>query len=247
MATFVKRLCTLFLTGAVALIITTLLPTTANAQRGKGTRFCKNLFNPNLNPNGRIFASQGAQIFCFGSQLNSASNRPQVLSSPSGIANVDAANHSEDISPNGTQAYGQSETSIAAADQYVVEAWNDSTAFFSPCPSPNYKEESTGFGFSNNGGASFTDLGGLPNNNCGTSRFQGDPSVEAFDFQGAHYFYITSLFADFTTGAGNIGLTACKVTGSVPRPHLAADSRSLLPWAVPLRPSSTRTLPPLTR
>jgi hypothetical protein len=214
MAIVVKRLCTLFLTGAVAMIITTLMPTTANAQRGKGTHFCKNLFNPNLNPNGRIFASQGAQIFCFGAQLNSASNRPQVLNSPSGIANVDAANHSEDISPNGTQAYGQSETSIAAADQYVVEAWNDSTAFFSPCPSPNYKEESTGFGFSNNGGASFTDLGGLPNNNCATSRFGGDPSVEAFDYQGAHYFYITSLFADLTTGAGNIGLTACKVTGS---------------------------------
>src|ERR1700731_704147 len=108
MAPFVKRLCTLFLTGAVAMIITTLMPTTTNAQRGKGTRFCKNLFNPNLNPNGRIFASQGAQIFCFGSQLISASNRPQVQSSPSGIANVNAANPGEDISPNGTRVYGQS-------------------------------------------------------------------------------------------------------------------------------------------
>jgi hypothetical protein len=213
MTTFVKRLCTLFLTGAMALLIVTLAPATANAQSGKGTRFCKELFNPNLNPNGRIFASQGAQMYCFGFQLNSAGKRPQVLASPSGIKNVDAANPSEDISPNGTQAYGQSETSIAAADQYVVEAWNDSTGFFAPCPSPNNKEELTGFGFSNNGGASFTDLGGLPNNNCATSRFEGDPSVEAFELQGARYFYITSLFVNLTTGAGDIGLTACKVAG----------------------------------
>ncbi len=213
MATFVKRLCTLLLTGAVALLIVTLAPATANAQRGKGTRFCKELFNPNLNPNGRIFASQGAQMYCFGFQLNSASKRPQVLAIPSGIKNVDAANPSEDISPNGTQAYGQSETSIAAADQYVVEAWNDSTGFYAPCPSPNNKEELTGFGFSNNGGASFTDLGGLPNNNCATSRFEGDPSVEAFESQGAHYFYITSIFVNLTTGAGDIGLTACEVAG----------------------------------
>jgi hypothetical protein len=214
MSPFIKRLCTVFLTAAMALIIIAVVPSTANAQSGKGTRFCKNVFNPNLNPNGRIFASQGAQIYCFGSQLNSASNRAQALTSPSGIQNVDAANPSEDISPNGTRAFGQSETSIAAADQYVVEAWNDATAFFSPCPSPNYKEEGTGFGFSNNGGASFTDLGGLPNNNCGASLFVGDPSVEAFDSQGAHYFYITSLFVDLATGAGNLGLTACKVTGS---------------------------------
>ena len=41
--------------------------------------------------------------------------------------------------------------------------------FISPCPSPGSKEELTGFGFSNNGGASFTDLGGLPNNNCATA------------------------------------------------------------------------------
>jgi hypothetical protein len=211
MTTFVKRLCTLFLTGAMALLIVTLAPATANAQSGKGTLFCQELFNPNLNPNGRIFASQGAQMYCFGSQLNFASKRPQVLPSPSRIKNVDAANPSEDISPNGTQAFGQSETSIAAADQYVVEAWNDATAFFSPCPSPNSKEELTGFGFSNNGGASFTDLGGLPNSNCATSRFEGDPSVEAFEFQGAHYFYITSIFS--TTGGGDIGLTACAVTG----------------------------------
>src|SRR6202521_1966742 len=119
MATFVKRLCIVFLTGAMALLIVTLVPATANAQSGKGTRFCNQLFNPNLNPNGRIFASQGAQMYCFGPQHNFGSNRllPAI---PSGIKNVDAADPAEDVSLNGTQAFGQSETSIAAADQYVV-------------------------------------------------------------------------------------------------------------------------------
>jgi hypothetical protein len=97
---------------------------------------------------------------------------------------VDAASPFEDITPNSTQAYGQSETSIAAIDQYVVEAWNDASGFFSPCPSPKSKEEFTGFGFSKNGGASFTDLGGLPNNQCATTRYEGDPSVEAWEYQG---------------------------------------------------------------
>jgi hypothetical protein len=212
MNTFAKRILTLFLIGATALLIVTLVPAAANAQMGKKTRFCRNLFNPNLNPNGRIFASQGAQMYCFGSQHNFGSlHRPLAAIVP-GIKNVDAANPGEDITPNGTQAYGQSETSIAAADQYVVEAWNDATGFTSPCPSPNNKEELTGFGFSNNGGASFTDLGGLPNNNCANSLYEGDPSVEAWEFQGQHYFYISSLFASFAGGL-EIAVTACQVSG----------------------------------
>src|SRR5580692_11430090 len=135
MSTFARRLVTLFLVSAMALLMVALAPVTANAQSGKRTPFCKKLFNPNLNPRGKIFASQGAQMYCFGFQLNSGSNRPLVLALPTGIKNVDAANPAEDISPNGTEAFGQSETSIAAVDQYVVEAWNDATTFFSPCPS----------------------------------------------------------------------------------------------------------------
>jgi hypothetical protein len=215
MSTFARRF-SLFLSGAMALLIVTLIPVTANAQTKKpmgiGTTFCKNLYNPSLNPTGKIHASQGAQMYCFGSQLTFA-NRPQILASPtSKIKNVDAANPSEDISPNGTLAYGQSETSIAAADQYVVEAWNDATAFFAPCPSPKSKEEGTGFGFSNNKGASFTDLGGLPNANCASSLYEGDASVETWEFQGQHYFYISSLFA--TINGLEVAVTACQVIGS---------------------------------
>ncbi|HEY6412307.1 MAG TPA: hypothetical protein VIX42_01385 [Edaphobacter sp.] len=222
MSTFARRF-SLFLSGAMALLIVTLIPVTANAQMkaamGNGTPFCKNLYNPSLNPTGKIHASQGAQMYCFGSQLAFAGNRSRILASPSlsastsKIQNVDAADPSEDISPNGTQAYGQSETSIAAADQYVVEAWNDSTGFFAPCPSPKSKEELTGFGFSNNKGATFTDLGGLPNANCATSLYEGDASVETWEFQGQRYFYISSLFAT-ATGGLEIAVTACQVIGS---------------------------------
>jgi hypothetical protein len=48
---------------------------------------------------------------------------------------VNAANTAEDIAPSGVRAFGQSETSIAAAGSYVVEAWNDSTGFYAPCGS----------------------------------------------------------------------------------------------------------------
>ena len=216
MAISTERFRNLFFGGAFTLLMLALVPATANAQIGKGTDFCNSLFNPNLNPSGKIFASQGAQFYCFGSQLTNAvaPATRQFSASVSGTKNVNAANPAEDISPNGTRAYGQSETSIAAVDRYVVEAWNDSTGFYSPCPSPNSKEEFTGFAFSNNGGNSFTDLGGLPNVNCAVFRYEGDPSVEAWEFQGQYYFYVTSLFANLNTFALEIAVTACRVLGS---------------------------------
>src|SRR5919199_2047627 len=126
-----------------------------------------------------IEASSGAQMFCLGAQPNGRSGGQAHVTTPG--SNVDAANPLEDISPAGVRGYGQSETSIAAAGPYVVEAWNDAAGFFSPCPSPQFKEELTGLGFSANGGASFTDLGGAPND-CRANglRLFGDPSVEAW-------------------------------------------------------------------
>ena len=102
-------------------------------------------------------------MFCFGPQSTSSAQRHAVSSGPSFGSNVDAANPQEDVTPSGVQVHGQSETSVAAAGPYVVEAWNDGTGFFAPCPSPMNKEELIGFGFSNDGGKTFTDLGGLPN------------------------------------------------------------------------------------
>ncbi|TMF46891.1 MAG: hypothetical protein E6I32_10860, partial [Chloroflexi bacterium] len=117
-------------------------------------------------------------MYCFGPQTSSSSN---VKTSSSTFGpNVDAANPQEDITPNGTRVYGQSEVSIAGNATDAVEAWNDATGFFAPCPSPMFKEELTGLGFSSNGGSSFKDLGGLPNN-CKTGFFYfGDPTVETW-------------------------------------------------------------------
>jgi hypothetical protein len=141
-----------------------------------------------------IQASSGAQMYCFGPQQNG----PGTVSSPFG-GNVDAASTAEDVAPNGTRGYGQSEESVAASGSYVVEAWNDSTGFFSARCSPMNKDQLTGFGFSSNNGKSFTDLGGLPNSSCASSVYSGDPSVETYRKSGTNYFYISSLYETVTT------------------------------------------------
>jgi hypothetical protein len=182
-------------------------PTTGLAA---GNPFCKRLQSK------RYWASAGAHTFCFGPQLSGpAAGHAAVSRSAGAPANVNAASFAEDVSPAGARAYGQSETSIAASGPFVVEAWNDATSFLSACPSPMAKEEGTGFGFSANGGKSFTDLGGLPNANCNKDLFEGDPSVAAYRVGGSTYFYISSLF-DPPTGLGlsKIAMDACKVVGS---------------------------------
>ena len=182
--------------------------------------------NPFCNRLGHsIEASSGAQMFCFGVQASGPARRGglmrgQPLASPF-TTNVDAATPSEDISPGGAQAYGQSETSIASTGSYVVEAWNDATSFFSSCPSPMSKEEGTGFGFSTNGGASFTDEGGLPNANCSKYLLEGDPSVEAWAPGGHPYFYIASLYPSVSAAPSNdIAVNACQVIGSGSAAHI---------------------------
>ena len=176
-----------------------------------GNPFCKKLGKG-------YWASSGAHMFCFGPQPNGpAAAHAPVARSAGGPANVDAASFAEDVSPAGARLYGQSETSIAASGPYVAEAWNDSTGFASPCPSPMAKEELTGFGFSANGGQSFTDLGGLPNAQCNKDLLEGDPSVAAYQVGGSTYFYFSSLFNSPTgLGLSKIGMNACKVVGSGP-------------------------------
>jgi len=159
-------------------------------------------------------ASQAAQMFCNPPQSPAAAAAAAPSSSSSFGTNVDAATPQEDISPAGVSAHGQSETSIAAAGPYVVEAWNDATGFLSACGAPANKEELTGFGFSADGGKTFRDLGGLPNNNCGSSVYAGDPSVEAYTVGGSTYFYISSIFIPFGVPENAMAITACQVIGS---------------------------------
>ena len=101
--------------------------------------------------------------------------------------NVDATNPADDL------ASGQSETAIAASGQFVVSTWNDATAFL--IPDATLPEGSlTDAGFSDDGGQTFQDQGGLPNNN-GCQRIAGDPSVVSYPApQGGVFFYITSLY-----------------------------------------------------
>ncbi len=188
-----------------------------------------------------IGVSSGARMWCFGPQPNGPGDAAQRAAieatrqrTSRGLANVDAANRAEDRTGSGTYIAGQSETSIAASGSYVVEAWNDATGFFAGCGSPNYKEELTGYAFSSNGGRSFTDLGGLPNDTCTTgTRWEGDPSVGVYTNSGFTYFYISSLYAipvtldGFTTTGLAVAVSACQVTGdtlSCNQPIIVATS-----------------------
>lgn len=130
--------------------------------------------------------------------------------------NVDSANPSEDQTAATAQTYGQSETSIAAIGPYVVHAWNDAMGFFQQCDGTqtHFNEELTGFGFSTDGGRTFTDEGGLPNDCTTGAKFFGDPSVETWQTGGKTYFYISSLFISLVTGQSFIAMDACPVTGS---------------------------------
>jgi hypothetical protein len=169
-----------------------------------------------------IQASSGAQMYCFGSQPNGPSHAAPTTN-PSFGSNVDAANPHEDVAPNGTQAYGQSEVSIAGVGPYVAEEWNDATGFFAPCPSPKFKEELSGYGFSANGGASFTDQGGLPNDCTTNFKLFGDPSVESWRSGGTAYFYFSSLYINTVSGQSDLALNACKATGTGTSGNLACS------------------------
>lgn len=182
-----------------------------------GNPFCKNLASKT------ILASSAANMFCLGYTVGAGGNTGSNTGASQGSqavsgtpANVNAASIHEDVSPNGTRAYGQSETSIAASGRYVVEAWNDATTFFSTCSASRFRAEATGVGFSANGGRTFKDLGGLRNPNCKTTHFvyEGDPSVVAYRTNGQTWFYIASLY-DSTTGVGTsaVALDACRAMG----------------------------------
>ena len=204
------------ITLAIPLAVSTIRPQVAHAA-AQATSHTKN--NPLCAQNGLqnghgIELSQGGQMWCNPPTSPASISASSSSSNPSLGSNVDAANPKEDVTPSGVQIHGQSETSVASAGPYVVEAWNDGTGFFAPCGSPQNKEELTGFGFSNDGGKTFTDLGGLPNANCATSLIEGDPSVEAYTVGGSTYFYISSIFIPFNVPENAMSVTACKVMGS---------------------------------
>jgi len=189
-----------------------------------GVPFCKKLAK------GQFQASLGVNMYCFGPRRGRGPGRPAGSLPIRQVAtphNVDAGNPAEDVSPAGVPAEGQAETSIAAAGPYVVEAWNDATSFFVPCPSPMYKEEGTGFGFSANGGRSFTDLGGPPNRGCKNYLYWGDPSVVAYQAGGHTYFYVSSIYlpqpALFSFRPDKVAMAVCTVLGRAAKARLSCS------------------------
>ena len=223
------RIYRLVLSGSLTSLMLVFMPTLANARAPLKSKsdFCSKLGKT-------MQASSGAQMYCFGPQMNGPMHQFVVSSaSPTGLANVDAASQAEDRTGSGAYIGGQSETSIAASGNFVVEAWNDGTGFFAGCGAAMFKEELTGYGFSTDGGKTFTDYGGLPNDSCSTgTRWEGDPSVGVYTNSGFTYFYISSLFAcSPAVGCPNFGLavavSACQVTGntlSCGQPTIVATS-----------------------
>lgn len=194
--------------------VTTLAASAARTGASLGNPICAHVGT-------KIEVSAGGRMFCFGPQFTSGIAAPFGTLAPRNVTaqgNVDAANFSEDVIPSGARGYGQAETSIAAVDGYVVEAWNDSTGFFALCPTVQNKEELTGFSFSNNGGASFTDMGGVPNADCAHHVSSGDPSVAAFKNSSGRFFYIGSLYPgqgfDGTAAINYLALTPCRVSAT---------------------------------
>src|SRR5712691_6767010 len=138
----VIRVATLVIaiTLAIPLAFLTMRPQVAHAAAAQATSHTKN--NPICAQNGKtIKLSQGGQMWCNPPTSPSSMSVRSSSSNPSFGSNVDAANPKEDVTPSGVQIHGQSETSVASAGPYVVEAWNDGTGFFAPCGSPMNKEE----------------------------------------------------------------------------------------------------------
>jgi hypothetical protein len=134
--------------------------------------------------------SQGARMWFTGLQRPRVSAQPRAVVRLAAGPNVDAANPSEDL------AAGQSETAIAAASTHVMAAWNDATSFLFPSDSTQLAASATGVGYSANGGRTFTDLAGLPNNRP-NEMWSGDPSVVSVG-DGVH-FLVTSLYFPSTS------------------------------------------------
>ena len=97
--------------------------------------------------------------------------------------NVDANDPTHDL------AAGQSETAIAASGDRVLVAWNDASAFLAAAD-PLDPLSSTGVAYSADGGRTFTDLIGFPNDDQ-DQVWTGDPAVVAID---PTHFVVASLY-----------------------------------------------------
>lgn len=122
--------------------------------------------------------------------------------------NVDANDPAHDL------AAGQSETAVAAAGQRVLVAWNDATAFLTGSRPTTLLGSGTGVAYSSDGGTTFTDLIGLPNDDL-NQQWRGDPTIVAVDDT---HFIVASLYFPSNVvdcEAGGTGATVAISVGTV--------------------------------
>jgi hypothetical protein len=118
--------------------------------------------------------------------------------------NVRANNRATDVTPGSTQA----EEAIAAWKQYVLVAWNDGEKA-DPFNYPPPSNDVLGYGFSTNGGASFTD-GGTPPKGFNWT-WVSDPVVTVNEKTGTFYFL---ALADSTLNFSGIGIVPATFSGT---------------------------------
>jgi hypothetical protein len=156
--------------------------------------------------------SQGARQWLRGEALRDQFSgdlvHTQNATNPSFGSNVDANDPSQDL------AGGQSETSIGATSNGdVLTAWNDVSGFFWPDPT-DVRGSATGVGYSADGGATFTDLIGMPNPDK-NQMASGDPSVVTID--DTHFAVASLYYPSFSARCrrGPVRLTAAVWIGTV--------------------------------
>src|SRR5262249_52671825 len=123
-----------------------------------------------------------------GPQGGSVSGAP-LPSLMSAYANILVNNRATDTAPGS----GQCEVSIAAFGSNVVAAWNDGEGF-------SFAGSTQGFGYSSNGGLTWTDGGSPPTPNVGT--WTSDPQVVVNEKTGDFYFAALCEPTATTNGIG---------------------------------------------
>jgi hypothetical protein len=195
-----RRLCISLASVAVVALMT--LPATSSAARPSSPQYRRH-----IPVHDERALSSGAKAWLYGAQ-HTGPDGVRRLSGPSFGTNVDPNDPTQDA------AGGQSETAIGASGSNLVAAWNDATGFLASSDSTKREASLTGVGFSTDGGASFTDLIGLPNDNPNQGWF-GDPTVVAID--STHFvvgsLYLPSFFApDFCSAHAALGLEVATIT-----------------------------------
>jgi len=168
---------------------------------------------------------------------------------PGGAGLIPASNPSNDVAFSSFGGFTQSETSTARCGNSVVVGFNDSgsvfeTPFFF---SGTGGQAFSGYAYSSNGGASFTD-GGPVNPGPGNGNFLGgDPGINCSD---ANTFFYSQIF-DFVDSSGNpfaaISVNKSTDGGKTWGDPVAAEAKSGFthildkPWST-IDPSNTKRM-----